>query len=299
MKSIIKITYLFLFSFCAITSAAQTSYVASTITAAQVQPTIMVIPFVKEHENIRDILESNVNKRVAITKVKEGFDNRGVNIIDFLAKVKQLQTDRAFEMENRTSIKQQIVEMSGADIYIETEVSVNYSERGNSVTIILTGYDSFSGHSLANKVCSSPRFYTDDINKLTEKAVEACIEELLDTMNEKFGDMIENGRSLSLNITFSEGSAFDMDSEVGDDNQLLSDAIEDWLTENAYKNYFHTQGVTATKLIVDDVRVPLRDERGNSYRTSKFAAAFRNHLKSLGLDSSRDIQGTRIFITIY
>jgi len=299
MKSIIKITYLFLFSFCAITSAAQTSYVASTITAAQVQPTIMVIPFVKEHENIRDILESNVNKRVAITKVKEGFDNRGVNTIDFLAKVKQLQTDRAFEMENRTSIKQQIVEMSGADIYIETEVSVNYSERGNFVTIILTGYDSFSGHSLANKVCSSPRFYTDDINKLTEKAVEACIEELLDTMNEKFGDMIENGRSLSLNITFSEGSAFDMDSEVGDDNQLLSDAIEDWLTENAYKNYFHTQGVTATKLIVDDVRVPLRDERGNSYRTSKFAAAFRNHLKSLGLDSSRDIQGTRIFITIY
>lgn len=299
MKSIIKITCLFLFSFCAMTSAAQTSNVASTITAAQVQPTIMVIPFVKEHENIRDILESNVNKRVAITKVKEGFDNRGVNTIDFLAKVKQLQTDRAFEMENRTSIKQQIVEMSGADIYVETEVSVNYSEKGNSVTIILTGYDSFSGHSLSNKVCTSPRFYTDDINKLTEKAVEACIEEFLDTMNEKFGDIVENGRSLSLNITFAEESAFDMDSEVGEDNDLLSDAIEDWLAENAYKNYFHIQGATATKLIVDDVRVPLRDDRGNSYRTSKFAAAFRNHLKSLGIDSSRDIQGTRIFITIY
>lgn len=281
-------------------SIAQTGNVngAERYSAPQVQPTFMVVPFVKEEESIRTILESDVNKRIAITKVKEGFDNRGVNTTDFLAKLKQVQTDKAFEMENQSSIKQQILEISGADFYVETEVSVNRSNTGNSVTVILSGYDAFSGQSLANKVCTSQKFYTDDISKLTGKAVENCIEDFLNTMNIKFGDMVENGRTLSVSITFAEGSAFTMDSEVGADADLLSDAIENWMAENAYKKYFHVQGVTATKLIIDDVRVPLKDASGNSYRTSKFVAEFRKYLKSLGLDSFRDIQGTRIFITI-
>ena len=144
---------------------------AAPATALQIQPTIMVIPFIKESENIRTVLESDVNKRVALTKVKEGFDKRGVNTIDFLAKLKQSQADKAFEMENQTSLKQQIIELSGADIYVETEVNVLYSGSGNAVTVILTGYDAFTGQSLANKVGNSQKFYTNDINKLTEKAV--------------------------------------------------------------------------------------------------------------------------------
>lgn len=298
MKSFLKIAFCFLLCFPILSLAEKINSNPFSEQPAQVQPTFMVIPFVKEDQNIRTVLESDVNKRIAITKVKEGFDNRGVNTTDFLAKIKQMQIDKAFEIENQTSIKQQIIEMSGADIYVETDVSVNYSNTGNSVTVILTGYDAYSGQSLANKVCTSPKFYTEDINKLTEKAVERCIEDFLDVMNEKFGYMVENGRSLSLNITFAEGSSFDMDAEVGANSDLLSDLIEDWLAENAYKNYFHIQGVTATKLIVDDVRIPLKDTNGNSYRISKFAGAFRNYLKSLGIDSSRDIQGTKIFITI-
>ena len=49
------------------------------------QPKIMVIPYTTEGENIRTVLESDPNKRVILTKIKEGFDNRGVSTVDFVA----------------------------------------------------------------------------------------------------------------------------------------------------------------------------------------------------------------------
>ena len=50
-----------------------------------VQPKIMVIPYTKEGEDIRTILEADVNKRIAITKIKESFDSRGFTTVDFVA----------------------------------------------------------------------------------------------------------------------------------------------------------------------------------------------------------------------
>lgn len=266
--------------------------------AKNIQPTIMVIPFVKESQDMRTILESDINLRVAVSKVKEGFDNRGFNTIDFRARVKQLNNDKAMELENRTSLKQEIIELSGADIYIETEATINRSSGGNSVTVIVTAYDAFSGFSLSNKVKTSPKFYSENYEKLTEKACEGLVEEFLNTLQSKFDEIVQNGRIATMSITFAEGSTVDMDAEVGDSGEILSDQIEQWLEKNAYKGYFHTQGVTATKMLVDELRVPFKDEKGNNYRISKFASEFRQFLKGLGLESTRDIQGNKLFITI-
>lgn len=51
-----------------------------------VQPKIMVIPYTKEGEDIRTILENDENKRIALTKIKEAFDERGISTIDFFCK---------------------------------------------------------------------------------------------------------------------------------------------------------------------------------------------------------------------
>lgn len=263
-----------------------------------VQPSIMVVPFAKENQQMRTVLENDVNLRVAVTKIKEGFDNRGYSTVDFRAKLKQLSNDKAMEMENQSSLKQEIIELSGADIYVETEVSINRTGAGNSVTVIATAFDAFSGISLANKVGNSPKFYTENFEKLAEKAAESIVEDLLNTLQMKFDDIVANGRIATLNLTFAENASNDMDSELGTPPTLLSDLLENWLEKNCFKGYFHVQGVTATKMIVDELRLPFRDENGGNYRPSKFAAALRNYLKTLGLESSRDLQGNKIFITI-
>ena len=264
-----------------------------------VQPKIMVIPYVKQGEDLRTILEDDVNKRIAITKIKESFDNRGFTTVDFVAKLKAANTDNAFSMDNKSDFKSQIIQNSGADIYVEAEVDVLLSSAGNSVKIILTAYESSTGNSLSNKVGESGKFYTDDIGKLATKAVENCAEEFLNTMQNKFTDIVNNGKSIIIHFGFDENSEYLMSSEVGTQGLLLSDELELWMEEHAYKNNYHIQGTSDNQMIFDDVRIPLKDPAtGNNYNPNKFALEIFKFLRTLGLQISRDIKGNTIYITI-
>ncbi len=263
-----------------------------------IQPTIMAIPFAKEGQSTRQMYEYSELNRIAITKVKEAFDQRGVNTIDFRAKLKQLQNSEALTEDQELSLKDEVIKMSGADIYIEVEANRDYSPSGNSVTCILTAYDAFSGESLANKVSTSPRFKTDNYEKLAQKAIEAEIDNLLNTIQEKFNLIIENGKTVTMEVGIEIGSDLDLDSEVDDSGYYLSEIIEEWVEENAYNNYYHMQGSSATKIVFDQIKVPLKDESGKNYRISKFVIQLRNFLKEKGVKVDRTITGSAITITL-
>ena len=111
-----KITFLFALMFASTFISAQEVSTGSGDKSVQtVQPKIMVIPYVKEGEDLRTILEDDVNKRIAITKIKEAFDNRGFTTVDFAARLKAANANAAFSMENKSDYKAQIIQSSGAD----------------------------------------------------------------------------------------------------------------------------------------------------------------------------------------
>ncbi len=266
-----------------------------------VQPTVMVIPFVKEGEGLRNIYEHQHAGpiRVSISRVKDGLDQSGIQTIDFRAILKQATSQEAMTIEQQTSIKQRVIELSAADIYIETETQVILTPKGNSVTVILSAYDAYTGMSLVNKLGHSPKFYTDNYEKLTEKALDTFLEDFTDALQESFQDMIQNGRSIAVDIGIAEDSQIDMDSEIGEANDLLSDVLENWFENNAMQAHFHVQGITATKMIIDEVKIPAIDIKTKKlYRPSKFAARLRKFLIQHNLQVTRDIQGSKIFITI-
>jgi len=265
-----------------------------------VQPKIMVIPFTKQGEDIRTILEEDVNRRIAITKIKEAFDGRGFTTVDFTAKLKAAKDNNVFTSDNQMDIKTQIIQMSGADIYVQAEVSVQKGESGSSVTLILTGYEASTGNSLSNKVGESGKFYTDDIGKLASKAVGNIAEDFLNVMQTKFTDIVNNGRSVIIDISFDAGSQYTMASEnIGSSGLPLSDQLEEWMEKNSYKNNYHIQGTTDLKLIFDDVRIPLKDQAtGNNYNSNKFALEIFKFLKSLMLEPKKDVKGSTIYVTI-
>jgi hypothetical protein len=264
-----------------------------------VQPKIMVIPYVKEGEDIRTILEMDENKRISITKIKEAFDNRGFTTVDFSARLKAANTNSTFLMDNKSDFKSLIIQGSGADVYVEAEVVVLMSESGNQVKLILSGYECSTGNSLSNKVGESGKFYTNDMGKLASKAVDNCAEDFLNTMQNKFSDIVNNGKSIAIYFVFDENSNYMMSSEVGSQGLLLSDEIELWMEEHAYKNNYHIQGTSDNQMIFDDVRIPLKDANtGNNYNPNKFALEIFKFMKSLGLSIGRDIKGNTIYITI-
>lgn len=299
MKKTIALLILAVSFYCNI-SFSQVSATNSGGQVITVQPKIMVIPYTKEGEDLRTILEEDVNKRIAITKIKEAFDGRGYTTVDFIAKLKAAKDNNVFKSDNQTDIKSQIIEMSGADIYVQAEVSVLNSQSGNSVTLILTGFEASTGNSLSNKVGESGKFYTDDIGKLASKAVENIAEDFLNVMQSKFTEIVNNGKSVIIDIGFAQGSKYNMSSDnIGNSGLPLSDQIEEWMGKNAFKNNYHIQGTTDVKMIFDDVRIPLKDQStGVNYNSNKFALELFKFLKTLTLDVKKDIKGNTIYITI-
>lgn len=262
---------------------------------------IIVIPFNKEGQEMRQVYEADSlsHVRVAIAKVKSAFDTAQIKTIDLHPILKNIANDRIIVHNQQTSLKGQILQQAAADIYIEVEAKIVKTNRGNSVTVILNAYDAFSGQSISNGLGHSPKFYTENYERLSEKALDKFLKNFLQNTKIAFDDLSKNGRSITLNIGLAEETDMDLDTEVGKEGDLLSDVIEKWLEENALKSQFNIQGITATQMIVNEVKIPKLDKANNkNYSPSKFAKAFYKHLKSLGIDSVRDVQGTNIFITI-
>lgn len=102
-------------------------YIAAQTT---ILPTIMLIPYVKETEDIRSVCDKDANKRFALSKAKEYFDNHKFKTIDFLAKLKNIESNAAFTAENQANIQTEIIAMSGCDVYIVVDVDAKkYSFR--------------------------------------------------------------------------------------------------------------------------------------------------------------------------
>ncbi len=271
------------------------SYAQETVTA---QPTIMVIPFAREGVTLRSVYENNELTRIAITKVKEGFDQRGVNTIDLRAKLKQTNLNEALQEGQQHETKDDVIAVSGADIYVEVDASSNPSKTGNSAYVILTAFDAFSGESFANKTASSPKIYTDNYEKLIEKAVEAEIDNLLNTIQEKFNDVHLNGRTITVHVGIEEGSELSLDSEFNDEGDYVSEMIENWVSDHAFNGTYHIQGATSNKITFDQVKVPLFDEEGKNYRISAFANAFRKYMRANGISVKQTIQGNNVVFVI-
>lgn len=262
-----------------------------------VQPTIMVVPFTKEGEDIRTVLEGDVNKRAALTSIREEFDNRGFTTIDFLGKFRAMSTTSAFNEGNQTDFVSEVIQSSGADIYITAEINLlRRSDGARSVGIILNAYDVSTGQTLGNKQANAGPFKTDNIARLVDVAIKKDMEIFLDNMQGKFNDILANGRSILIDFGIDEGSAvlFSDETPGGD---MISDAIEQWMSENAYKGYYHLSGTTERKIIFDDVKIPLKVD-GKNYSVNKFGASLQRFLKTLGLTCKRQSSGNQLHISI-
>lgn len=270
-----------------------------TAATTTVQPKIMVIPYVKAGEDLRTILENDVNKRIVLTKIREAFDSRGFTTVDFVARLKALSQSDAMKSDSQTDLKSMLVASSGADLYVEAEMDVLLTASGNAVKVLLTGYDTSSGASLSNKVGESGKFYTDDMGKLASKAVEQCATDFLNTMQAKFTDIVDNGRTIVVDFSLDEASTLTFASEIGTQGLPLSDEIMLWIESQAHKGNYHVQGTTDRQMIFDEVRVPLKDPKtGANYNVQKFGLEVFKFMRSLGLSIERNTKANTLYIKI-
>lgn len=270
--------------------------VAKAQNVSTVQPKIMVMPYVAEGVDIRQAIETDPNIRIVLSKIREAFDKRGFTTIDFETKLKAQSANNALSDNAQTNRRSMIIQSSGADIYVETEYIYTPSQAGNSVKVLMKACDVSTGGALASKDAFSGQFYTEDVGRLAGAAVEKVADEFLNVIQTKFDDIVENGRSISLDIKIDESSTHSLHEEMGESE--LVDQIEDWVADHAYKNNYHIQGSTEVEMIFDEIRIPLKDENGRNYNINQFDREVRQLFRKLGIKVSHVSKNNTLVITI-
>ncbi len=261
-----------------------------------VQPKIMVVPYVTEGNDIRRTIEKDPNIRIVLSKIREAFDKRGFTTIDIETKLKSQSVNNALSDNAQTSRSSMVIQNSGADIYVESEYIYTPSSSGNSVKVLMKACDVSTGGALASKDAFSGQFYTEDIGRLAGAAVEKVADDFLNVIQTKFDDIVENGRSIILDIKIDEASTHTLHEEKN--GSELVDQIEDWVADHAYKNNYHVQGSSELEMIFDDIRIPLKDGNGRNYNINQFDREVRQLFRNLGLQVAHVTRNNTLVITI-
>ena len=250
-----------------------------------VQPKILVIPYTKGDEDMGTVLEEDANRRIAVSTVKQAFDDLGFSTIDLQQVIRTVRTNAALLLTAETDFQTQILDQSGADIYVRLEIMdpedpVNPS----SATIIRSAYLRTTSRSLANMIGRSGRYRGVEYSRLVERAASDSISAFLQMMQSRFDDVVKNGAMISFIISVTQGAETDLGSEVGPDPDLLAFLIEDWFSENAWKNNYNIASTSSLRMVIDPVRIPLYDPTTClNYNPSQFAQEFVRFLRTLGV----------------
>lgn len=279
--------------------------ISQTQPTRTIQPKIMVIPKIKEGQNLKAVYDSNDNIRVALAKIDEAFLKRGANLVSFDAKLKEANQNAMINKSsgNQSDYKSMVLQMSGADIYVEAEVNVvRHTQRNaNSVSVILEAYQTGTDNFLAVKEGNSRINQTEDIGLLTAQAMDTITESFLNLLQLKFDDIVANGQSIYVQFSLGANAKVNFDSEIPKTGKLLSELIDDWFQKNALKGAFNNQGVTGNMLIISDARIPLKNPNNPqaNYTGQNFYTDINKYLRSLGLQVKREIgTNNKILITI-
>lgn len=264
----------------------------------QVQPSIMIIPYVSSSEDALVKYEGDAEYRLLIDKIANHFDQRGFSTIDFKTELENAKSERL--LDQGTGVKTDLMTLvktnSPADIHVETEIIAEPGlYNGRLVRIRLKAIDKYSsmalataGDSDANAVKSTSK-RTNSLVPMVEEAMKSeVIEDFLNILQSKFSEIVENGRTIKVRIKVNENCQYTLSEEIGDDYDYLSDIIIEMVKRTAFKGYHKIRSSTKYQLYFDQVKIPLRDANGNNYNAAEYGRDLRKKIRRVMGENGKD-----------
>lgn len=256
----------------------------------QVQPSIITVPLKKQGENYRQMIEDpskGFYVRTALNVVDQAFKERGFVTNDFVGVLERINTTNAFSTDNKSDEQTLILDNSPADIFVTVDINVDPNSSGTEVSLFLVARDAATGAKLYTSLPgNSGRFYTSDIPKLIIKALNSIKEDFLTHLQISFTDIVNNGRQIIITFKVDQNSDINFNTEVGNEGDLLSESISDWLGLNVYKNYAKPSGSSSNQLSYE-IKLPLKNQStGANYRPKEdFGRLLRKYLVALKINN--------------
>lgn len=261
-------------------------------------PSITVIPYKTDDEDYKDVLQNDFDRRMAVSRVQQGFNQLGATTIDFEAKLNAAWRSADFNAETADSDEKRLLRSSGADIYVIVDLMKDISsETGSRVSLNMKAYETASGNILSATQQWTNRFHTTDLDRLCVYAVEGQLKTFMDDITLNFAKQIQGGTSVVLRIAQGANSKNSLNTSV--ESSTLSNVIRRWVRQNAENGQYHIQGVVAEEMIFDDIKIPSTDTDGFPMDPAQFGdnlLYFMN--KELGIPCEMKLDGRSIYINL-
>lgn len=268
------------------------------------KPTIMVVPadswcfengYYTTHDNqgrqqkivdYERAVTENSDLLSVTTKIGELMADQGMPLKDLSAAIKSV--NRNMEEDELTASStsgaslaetplQRLANRAKADIIVEVAWKVNTTGPKKSVTYTLRGLDAYTDKQVAAAQGTGAPSFSAEIPLLIEEAVIGKMDNFTAQLQSHFDDLFENGREVSVTIqVFDNGSGLSLESEY--DGDELTDIIDDWMASNTVNHRYSLSDADETRMVFEQVRIPLYRDNGNPMDTRHFVNSLRKFL---------------------
>lgn len=297
------------------------SFIALNSTYSQAKkPTLMVVPsdawcnqggFTQIFDNhgtdvmipdYKKALQTDPELLLAISKVNEMMADRGFPLKNLESEIKNLELNSAEEAMLTSNYGGQINESpidvlrktAKADIWLQLTYSVNKKGPKKSLTFNLQGLDAYTNKQIAGTSGTGPSSFSAEIPVLIEEAILANIDNFNSQLQAHFTDLFENGREIKLQIKVWDTFEGDLEEYYGEEKEEeeLAYIIENWLFDNTVNGRFNTSIITENQMVLEQVRIPLFDDRQRALDARRWSRSLSRYLKkSYGIQSKTITRG--------
>jgi len=267
------------------------------------KPTIMVIPSdnwcIKngyvQTQDVMGTIKTFPDYKAAVQNDTE--------LLMVLSKINTLMADRGFPLKNLESVlktlETQSAEVSmlnsksgadlaesptdvlkrtaNADIIIQITYVLNQVGPKKSVTFMLQGLDAYTNKQIAGAQGTGQPSFSTELSVLLEEAVISYIDDFNSRLQDHFNDLFANGREVALQVRVFNGVAFDLEQEFNWKGETLEcgEIIEDWVSDNTVQKRYNLSDYSENRMIFEQVRIPLFDERDRAMDTRRWVRDLR------------------------
>jgi hypothetical protein len=142
---------------------------------------------------------------------------------------------------------------------------------------MLDGYDAYTRKHVAAASGTGKVTTATELPVLLESAVYDHIDGFNNLLRSHFDDLLANGREISFECHVTESGDVDFETEF--DGEELTFIIDDWVADNTVNGRFTNTYATETKIIYEQVRIPMKTDRGRNLDARGWARGLTSMLK--------------------
>ncbi len=270
------------------------------------KPTIMVIPSdnwcikngyvqsqdvmgtIKTFPDYKAAVQNDTELLMVLSKINTLMADRGFPLKNLESVLKTLETESAEVSMLTSKAGSDLAESptdvlkrtANADIIIQITYVVNQIGPKKSITFMLQGLDAYTDKQIAGAQGTGQPSFSTELVVLLEEAVISYIDDFNSRLQSHFDDLFKNGREVALQVRVFNGAAFDLEQEFNFKGETLEcgEIIEDWVSDNTVQKRYNLSDYSESRMIFEQVRIPLFDDRDRAMDTRRWVRDLRSML---------------------